>query len=170
MPTSTAVTSNMTLLWDFTVKGASGAETSLDAYKGSVVLVVNTASKCGLAPQFEGLQALNDAYGDKGFTVLGFPCGQFAHQEFDEQEKTMEFCQVNYSVTFPMFAKIDVNGRGADPLYKWLKASKKDAIGSAIKWNFTKFLVGKDGTVIARYAPTHAPADIAADIEAALAA
>lgn len=160
----------MTTLYDFSVTDSRGVAVPLDSYAGKVVLVVNTASKCGLTPQFAGLQLLQETFGERGFAVLGFPCGQFANQEFDDQAETMAFCTREYDVSFPMFAKIDVNGRAADPLYKWLKASRKGSLGGAIAWNFTKFLVGKDGIVIARYAPTHSPASIAADIEAALTA
>jgi len=158
----------MTTLADFSAETLAGKSTDLGTYLGKVVLVVNTASKCGFTPQFEGLQRLYDTYGDKGFVVLGFPCGQFADQEFDTASDIGDFCQANYGVTFPMFAKIKVNGRGQHPLYRWLKASRRDPLGSAIKWNFTKFLIARDGRVIGRYAPNHEPAEIAADIEAAL--
>jgi len=160
----------MTTLADFHAPTLDGADRDLAQYLGSVVLVVNTASKCGLTPQFEGLQALYDEFADEGLVVLGFPCGQFAGQELDTADEIGEFCQVNYGVTFPMFGKIDVNGRHAHPLYKWLKSEKKDPLGKAIKWNFTKFLVGRDGAVIERYGPNHEPADIAQDIRAALSA
>ncbi len=160
----------MTTITDFQATTLGGADKALADYKGQVVLVVNTASKCGLTPQFEGLQSLQEAYGDKGFTVLGFPCGQFAGQELDSADAIEEFCTVNYGVSFPMFAKIDVNGKHQHPLFRWLKAEKRDGLGKSIKWNFTKFLVGRDGQVIARYAPNHEPASIAADLEAALAA
>ena len=158
----------MTTLTDFHANTLAGADTSLADYAGQVVLVVNTASKCGLTPQFEGLQKLHDDYADEGFVVLGFPCGQFAGQELDSADEIGEFCSVNYGVSFPMFAKIDVNGKQQHPLFKWLKSQKKDGLGKAIKWNFTKFLVGRDGQVIARYAPNHEPALIAEDIAAAL--
>ncbi|MGC4173967.1 glutathione peroxidase [Demequina sp.] len=159
----------MTTLADFHADSLAGKDQDLAQYLGKVVLVVNTASKCGLAPQFEGLQDLYTKYEGDGLVVLGFPCGQFAGQEHDTADEIGEFCQANYGVSFPMFAKIDVNGKHAHPLYKWLKSEKKDPLGKAIKWNFTKFLVGRDGAVIERYAPTHEPADIAADIEKALA-
>jgi len=158
----------MTTLADFHADSLTGTEQDLAQYLGQVVLVVNTASKCGLTPQFEGLQSLYDAYKDRGLVILGFPCGQFAGQELDTADEIGEFCQVNYGVTFPMFAKIDVNGKHQHPLFRWLKHERHDALGKAIKWNFTKFLVGRDGSVIARYEPNHLPADIAADIEAAL--
>jgi len=158
----------MTTLADFRADALTGSERDLADYMGSVVLVVNTASKCGLTPQFGGLQELYDRYADQGLVVLGFPCGQFAGQELDTADEIGEFCQVNYGVTFPMFAKIDVNGRHQHELFRWLKHEKRDPLGKAIKWNFTKFLIGRDGRVIERYAPDRQPADIAADIEAAL--
>jgi len=159
----------MTTLADFHAASLTGTDQDLGQYLGQVVLVVNTASKCGLTPQFEGLQALYDTYKDRGFVILGFPCGQFAGQELDTADEIGEFCQMNYGVSFPMFGKIDVNGKMQHPLYRWLKAQKHDPLGKPIKWNFTKFLVGRDGRVIERYAPNHLPQDIAADIEAALA-
>jgi glutathione peroxidase len=160
---------DMTTLADFHADSLGGETKDLSQYVGSVVLVVNTASKCGLTPQFEGLQTLYDTYKDRGLVVLGFPCGQFAGQELDTADEIGEFCQMNYGVTFPMFAKINVNGRHQHALYRWLKSEKRDPLGKAIKWNFTKFLIGRDGRVIERYSPDHLPADIAADIEAALA-
>jgi len=160
----------MTTLADFHADSLAGTDQDLSQYLGQVVLVVNTASKCGLTPQFQGLQELYDTYKDRGLVILGFPCGQFAGQELDTADEIGEFCQMNYGVSFPMFAKIDVNGKNQHPLYRWLKDQKRDPLGKPIKWNFTKFLVGRDGRVIERYAPTHLPHDIAADIEAALAA
>ncbi|WP_062292483.1 glutathione peroxidase [Demequina phytophila] len=159
----------MSTLHDFTAVALDGAERSLADHAGSVVLVVNTASKCGLTPQFEGLEALHRELGPEGLVVLGFPCNQFAGQEPGSSEEIGEFCQVNYGVSFPMFARIDVNGRDAHPLYTWLKSQTRGLTGGAIKWNFTKFLVGRDGRVIRRYAPTTEPAAIAEDIRAALA-
>ncbi|MGO1731189.1 glutathione peroxidase, partial [Agrococcus casei] len=138
-------------------------------FDGSVALVVNTASKCGFTPQYAGLQQLFDSYRDKGFTVLGFPSNEFAGQEPGASGDIEEFCQVNYGVTFPMFEKTKVNGKNAHPLYQWLKTEKGGILGDAIKWNFTKFLVGRDGQVVKRYASNVDPADIAADIEQALA-
>ena len=158
-----------TTLADFHAPTLTGTDRDLADYVGNVVVVVNTASKCGLVGQFEGLESLYKEFADRGLVVLGFPCGQFAGQELDSADEIGEFCQVNYGVTFPMFAKIDVNGRHADPLYKWLKSEKKDGLGKSIKWNFTKFLLNREGQVIARYAPNTEPADMANDIRAALA-
>lgn len=160
----------MTTLYDFTPSALTGGAHPLDAYRGKVVLVVNTASKCGFTPQFKGLEELYQEFGADEFAVLGFPCDQFAHQEFDDADEIGSFCQLNYGVTFPMFAKIDVNGSGADPLFKWLRSAKGGVLGDAIKWNFTKFLIGRDGQVLKRYAPTVEPARIRADIVDALAA
>ncbi|KRC53312.1 MULTISPECIES: glutathione peroxidase [unclassified Nocardioides] len=158
----------MTTLHDFSATAIDGKPVEFSSYDGKVVLVVNTASKCGFTPQFEGLQELYDTYGDRGFTVLGFPCDQFANQELDGDDEIAGFCQKNYGVTFPMFSKIDVNGDETHPVYQWLKSQKGGLIGGGIKWNFTKFLVGKDGQVIGRYAPTTKPEKIAGDIEKAL--
>lgn len=155
----------MTTVYDFTVKRANGLEQSLKDYEGKVLLIVNTASKCGLTPQFKGLQQLYEKYSERGFEILGFPCGQFNNQEFDQIEETTAFCQRNYGVTFPIFAKIDVNGENAHPLFKYLKSEKGGVLSNEIKWNFTKFLVNRDGKVIARYAPTTAPSKIEKDIE-----
>ncbi|HJQ06763.1 MAG TPA: glutathione peroxidase [Nocardioides sp.] len=145
-----------------------GQQVDLSAYKGDVVLVVNTASKCGFTPQYEGLQKLQETYADQGFTVLGFPCDQFGHQEPGDEEEIATFCSTTYNVTFPMFAKIDVNGSEAHPVYTWLKEEQGGLLGGAIKWNFTKFLVGRDGQVIDRFAPTTTPEKLAGDIEKAL--
>ena len=135
------------------------------------MLIVNTASKCGFTPQFGGLEALHKTYGAKGLVVLGFPCNQFGSQDAGTDGEIAEFCQVNYGVSFPMMGKVDVNGPNAHPLYQWLSAEAPGLLGSkSIKWNFTKFLVGKDGQVIRRYAPTDKPGDLAEDVEAALAA
>ena len=143
----------------------------LDRYKGKVVLVVNTASNCGFTPQYKGLEALYQKLHGKGFEILGFPCNQFGAQEPGTEAEIASFCEVNYGVTFPLFAKIDVNGKNAAPVYQYLKAAQPGLLGSeGIKWNFTKFLIGKDGQVLARYAPTDTPAKISKDIEAALAA
>lgn len=158
----------MAVLTDFTALKLDGAEQPLTEYAGHVVLVVNTASKCGLTPQFTGLQALYDEFATQGFTVLGFPCGQFAGQELDTAEEIGDFCSANYGVTFPMFAKIDVNGKHAHPVFRWLKRQRRGFLSGAITWNFTKFLVGSDGKVIARYSPQSDPATIAADIREAL--
>lgn len=142
----------------------------MSAYDGKVTLVVNTASKCGFTPQFEGLETLWRRFDEEGLMVLGFPCNQFMAQDPGSAEEIGEFCHSNYGVTFPMFAKVEVNGDGAHPIYKWLRRQKGGLLGSRIKWNFTKFLIGRDGKVIKRYGPTTKPIDIAADIEAALAA
>ncbi|MCR1785246.1 glutathione peroxidase [Nocardioides carbamazepini] len=158
----------MTSLHDFKATAIDGQEVDLSSYDGTVVLVVNTASKCGLTPQYQGLQELYDTYGERGFTVLGFPCDQFAHQEPGTDDEIATFCERNYGVSFPMFAKVDVNGKEAHPLYQWLKKEQGGLIGGAIKWNFTKFLLGRDGSVLDRYAPTTEPAKISDDIEKAL--
>ncbi|WGX96965.1 glutathione peroxidase [Nocardioides sp. L-11A] len=158
----------MTSLHDFKATAIDGREIDLSSYDGSVVLVVNTASKCGFTPQYQGLQELYDTYGERGFTVLGFPCDQFAHQEPGTDDEIAAFCERNYGVSFPMFAKVDVNGKEAHPLYQWLKKEQGGLIGGAIKWNFTKFLLGRDGQVLDRYAPTTEPAKMSGDIEKAL--
>jgi glutathione peroxidase len=157
-------------LSDFTATSLTGVDTPLSTFDGQVVLVANTASKCGLTPQYEGLERLYKAHRDEGLVVLGFPCDQFGHQEPGEDSAIDAFCKLNFGVTFPMFAKIEVNGDGAHPLYQWLREEKSGILGDAIKWNFTKFLVGRDGSVLQRYAPTTTPDKIAGDIEAALAA
>jgi glutathione peroxidase len=157
-------------LADFHATTIDGKDQDLGSYLGDVVLVVNTASACGLTPQYEGLQQLYDTYGDRGFVVLGFPCDQFGHQEPGTEEEISGFCQKNYGVSFPMFAKIDVNGDDTHPLYAWLKDEKRGLLGGAIKWNFTKFLLGRDGTVLDRFAPTKEPGDLTDEIEKALAA
>ena len=159
----------MTSLSDFTASTLTGQERPLSEYAGDVVLVVNTASQCGYTPQFAGLEELYAELKDDGFVVLGFPCNQFGGQEPGTEEEIGEFCQVNYGVTFPMFAKVDVNGDDAHPLFEWLKSEKKGLLGGRIKWNFTKFLVGRDAEVVGRYSPTTEPKDIADDIRAALA-
>ena len=159
----------MASIYDFSAKTIDGREQKLDAYRGKAMLVVNVASKCGFTPQYEGLEALYRKLKDKGFVVLGFPCDQFGHQEPGDEEEIRNFCSLTYDVTFPMFAKIDVNGAHAHPLYKYLKHEAKGLLGSeAIKWNFTKFLVGKDGAVLKRYAPNDAPKSLEGDVAAAL--
>ena len=161
----------MTTIYDFEARDITGASVSLAQYKGQVLLVVNTASACGFTPQFGGLEELHKSYAGKGLVVLGFPCNQFGSQDPGAEGEIAEFCQVNYGVSFPMMGKIDVKGDGADPLYKWLTGEAPGLLGTkAIKWNFTKFLVGKDGAVLRRYAPLDKPEGLAADIEAALAA
>jgi glutathione peroxidase len=159
----------MTSLKDFSATAIDGQDIDLSAYDGKVVLVVNTASKCGLTPQFEGLQQLHTQYEGQGFTVLGFPCDQFANQEPGTEDEIAEFCQSNYGVSFQMFSKIDVNGDQAHPLFKWLREQKSGVMGNKIKWNFSKFLIGRDGEVLDRYAPTTAPEKLTEDIEKALA-
>ncbi len=159
----------MTTLRDFSATAIDGQDIDLSSYDGKVVLVVNTASKCGLTPQFEGLQQLHEQYGERGFTVLGFPCDQFAHQEPGDEDEIAEFCQVNYGVSFQMFSKIDVNGDDAHPLFKWLRQQKSGLLGDKIKWNFSKFLIGRDGDVLERYSPTTQPEKLTDDIEKALA-
>jgi glutathione peroxidase len=154
----------MKTVYDFTVKKTNGQEQSLRDYEGKPMLIVNTASKCGLTPQFEGLQELYDQYNEKGLEILGFPCGQFNNQEFDNIQETTEFCQLNYGVSFPMFAKIDVNGQHEDPLFTFLKDQKGGVLTKDIKWNFTKFLVDQNGQVIKRYAPTTEPGKIEKDL------
>ena len=151
---------------EFTVKAANGTPASLAAYAGKVLLIVNTASKCGFTPQYEGLEALHRDYADRGFEVLAFPCNQFGSQEPGDATEIANFCTLTYDVTFPVFAKVDVNGGDADPLFDRLKSDAPGVLGSkAIKWNFTKFLVDREGRVVDRYAPTTKPADIRADIE-----
>jgi glutathione peroxidase len=159
----------MTTIADFSATRLDGTPEDLAAYKGKVVLVVNTASECGFTPQFEGLEKLYEQYVDQGLVVLGFPCNQFGGQEPGSSDEIGAFCQKNYGVTFPMFEKIDVNGDDAHPLYKWLRDEKGGMLGSKIKWNFTKFLIGRDGEVIDRFGPTTKPEKIAKDIEKALA-
>ncbi len=159
----------MTSLYDFSARDIDGNERSLDAYRGKPLLVVNVASKCGFTPQYTGLEALYREYHAKGFEVLGFPCDQFGHQEPGDEAEIKNFCSLTYDVTFPMFAKIDVNGDHAVPLYRWLKSEGKGILGSeAIKWNFTKFLVDADGKVVRRYAPTDTPEKIGKDVGAML--
>ena len=160
----------MTSLQDFSATSLDGQEVDLSAYAGQVVLVVNTASQCGFTPQYQGLQEPFTQYQDQGFTVLGFPCDQFGNQEPGDSAEIGAFCEKNYGVTFPMMSKIEVNGDNAHPVYQWLRQEKGGMLGSKIKWNFTKYLVGKDGQVIDRYAPTTKPEKIAGDIEKALAA
>ncbi len=160
----------MATVYDFDAQLITGQPAVLSQYKGRVLLIVNTASACGFTPQFAGLEALHKTYGERGLVVLGFPCNQFGGQDPASNDKIAEFCQLNYGVSFPMMAKVDVNGAAAHPLYQWLCAEAPGLLGSkSIKWNFTKFLVGKDGQVLKRYAPTDTPASLAKDIEAALA-
>ena len=161
----------MSTVYDFEAQRIGGQPVSLSQFRGKPMLIVNTASACGFTPQFAGLEELHRKYGERGLVVLGFPCNQFGSQDPGSNEEIASFCQVNYGVSFPMMAKVDVNGAQAHPLYRWLTAEAPGLLGSkAIKWNFTKFLVGKDGQVLRRYAPQDAPAKLAKDIEAALAA
>lgn len=156
----------MTSIYDFSAKTITGEDKSIAEFKGKVILVVNTASKCGFTPQFKGLEALYEQYKDKGFMVLGFPCNQFLSQDPGSDAEISEFCELNYGVTFPMFAKIDVNGPDAHPIFKHLAEEAPGLLGSkAIKWNFTKFLVDQNGKVVQRYAPALAPEKIAKDIQ-----
>lgn len=156
-------------LYDFSATLNNGKDKKLGAYKGKVLLIVNTASKCGFTPQYKGLQELYAKYKDKGFELLAFPCDQFGHQEPGDDDEIRSFCELNYGVEFPLFSKIDVNGEDAHPLYKFLKGEKGGLLGDSIKWNFTKFLVDRQGKVIERYAPTTPPERIASDIERQLA-
>ena len=161
----------MTTVYDFEAQQINGQPVALSQFKGQAMLIVNTASACGFTPQFAGLEALHKTYGERGLVVLGFPCNQFGGQDPASNDKIAEFCQLNYGVSFPMMAKVDVNGAAAHPLYQWLCAEAPGVLGTkAIKWNFTKFLVAKDGQVLKRYAPTDTPASLTKDIEAALAA
>jgi glutathione peroxidase len=158
----------MSTVFDFSAKLNNGEEQPLNAYRGKVLLVVNTASKCGFTPQYKGLEELYRRYHDQGLEILGFPCDQFGHQEPGSDAEILGFCELNYSVTFPLFAKIEVNGDRAHPLYKHLKSEAGGVLTDGIKWNFTKFLIGRDGSVLSRYAPLTTPKKIAADIEKAL--
>jgi glutathione peroxidase len=159
----------MTRLIDFSAVDIAGKTVSLKDYLGKVVLIVNTASKCGFTPQYEGLEALYKALAPRGFAVLGFPCNQFAGQEPGAAAQIAEFCKLTYDVTFPMFAKIDVNGPSAHPLYAWLRASAPGLLGTrSVKWNFTKFLIDRTGRVVRRYPPQAAPEGLRRDIEALL--
>ena len=156
----------MASIYDFSVKDIHGKEQKLDRYKDKVVLIVNVASECGFTPQYKGLEALYEKMRSRGFEVLGFPCNQFGGQEPGTEKEIESFCEINYGVTFPLFAKIDVNGDGAAPLYKHLKKAKPGMLGTeAIKWNFTKFLVDRKGNVVERYGSNVEPQAIASDIE-----
>lgn len=159
----------MQTAYDFSAVDIDGHDQALADYRGKVLLVVNVASKCGFTPQYAGLQKLWETYRDRGLVILGFPCDQFGHQEPGDEAEIRNFCSLTYDVDFPMFAKVDVNGGKAHPLWAWLKDQKSGLLGiGAIKWNFSKFLIGRDGRVIARYAPTDKPESLAKDIEAAL--
>jgi glutathione peroxidase len=158
----------MTSVYDFSAKSLAGEDVPLKRFEGKVLLIVNTASACGITPQYKGLQALQEAHGPRGFSVLGFPCNQFGRQEPGNAAGIKDFCESNYAVSFPMFDKIDVNGGNAHPLYQHLRQEKSGLLGSSIKWNFTKFLVDRSGKVVGRYAPTATPASLTKDIEALL--
>lgn len=155
---------DMPTIYDFQVKKANGETQSLKDFEGKSLIIVNTASKCGFTPQFKELQELYEKYRDKGLEILGFPCAQFNNQEFAKIEETTQFCELNYGVTFPIFAKIDVNGEHADPLFSFLKDQKKGTLSKNIKWNFTKFLVDRHGNVVKRYAPMTNPLKIEEDL------
>ncbi len=159
----------MASIYDFSVTDIKGKPVKLDRYRGKPLLIVNTASQCGYTPQYKGLEALYKKYHDQGFEVLGFPCNQFGEQEPGDSKAIADFCELIFGVTFPLFAKVDVNGDAAAPVFKYLKAEKPGLLGSeGIKWNFTKFLVDREGKVIARFAPKDTPESIAADIEKVL--
>ncbi|WP_438318698.1 glutathione peroxidase [Sporosarcina sp. FA9] len=155
----------MVSVYDFEVKKPNGDTLSLKEYEGKPLVIVNTASKCGLTPQFSGLQSLFEKYKEDGLMILDFPCDQFNDQEFDNIDETTEFCQLNYGVTFPIMAKINVNGDEADPLFNHLTSEKKGMLSKKVRWNFTKFLVDRDGKVVERYAPQTAPEKLAEDVE-----
>jgi glutathione peroxidase len=158
----------MTTIYDFTVEDADGKSVSLLQYKGKVLLIVNVASKCGFTPQYEGLQKLYSEFHDKGFEILGFPCNQFAGQEKGTNEEIQQFCKMNYGVTFQVFSKINVNGKDSHPLYKYLRSQEGTRLGSQIKWNFTKFLFGQDGTFVKRFEPNFTPEQLSPIVEGLL--
>ncbi len=160
--------SNINSLHDLSFTNNRGEEVSLGDYAGQPVLIVNTASKCGFTPQYDGLQKLHEEFKDQGLVVLGFPCDQFAHQEPGDDAQIDEFCKVNYGVTFPLSQKVDVNGKNTSPVFEFLKGRAGGLLGSSVKWNFTKFLVGPDGTTVKRYAPKTSPEDLEPDIAALL--
>jgi glutathione peroxidase len=158
----------MPTIAEFSAAAIDGEEQPLSQYLGKVVLIVNTASKCGFTPQYAGLESVYKAYEDRGLVVLGFPCDQFGHQEPGGEAQIEEFCKVRFGVTFPLFAKVDVNGAHAHPLYRWLRTQQAGLLGDSIKWNFTKFLLNREGKVVKRYASTTTPERITKDIEALL--
>ena len=158
----------MSGVYDFTAKSLAGEDLPLKRFEGQVLLIVNTASACGFTPQYKGLEALHRELSRRGFSVLGFPCNQFGNQEPGDARQIEQFCAGNYAISFPMFAKIDVNGNHAHPLYRYLKNAKSGLLGSAIKWNFTKFMVDRSGHVVARHAPTTKPEALTREIEALL--
>ena len=151
-------------IYDFKVRSAKGVEVSMADYKGKVLLIVNTATGCGFTPQYEGLQKLYDKYRDKGLEILDFPCNQFGHQAPGTEEEIQEFCTLKYKTTFPLFAKVEVNGKNEEPLFRYLKSQEGGFLGDDIKWNFTKFLVSRSGTVVGRFAPITKPESIESDI------
>ena len=152
-------------IYDFKVRSAKGEDVSMADYKGKVLLIVNTATGCGFTPQYEGLQKLYDKYRDKGLEILDFPCNQFGHQAPGTEEEIQEFCTLKYHTTFPLFAKVEVNGKNEEPLFRYLKSQEGGFLGDDIKWNFTKFLVSREGTVVGRYAPITKPESIESDIQ-----
>jgi glutathione peroxidase len=158
----------MASIYDFSAKSLAGEDTPLKRFEGNVLLIVNTASACGFTPQYKGLEALQQKYSVRGFSVLGFPCNQFGRQEPGSAAEIGQFCSSNYAVSFPMFDKIDVNGDNAHPLYQYLRGEKSGLLGSSIKWNFTKFLIDRSGKVVGRHAPTTTPEQLTKDIEALL--
>ena len=158
----------MSDIYQFSIDDASGQSQSLDTYRGRVLLIVNTASKCGFTPQYTGLQQLHDQFNERGLTVLALPCNQFGGQEPGSDSDIQQFCQLNYGLSFPVMGKLEVNGSGAHPLYRWLKSERGGVLGSNIKWNFTKFLIGRDGQVIDRFAPLTKPGKLTDAIEQAL--
>ncbi|MBQ6286692.1 MAG: glutathione peroxidase [Bacteroidales bacterium] len=147
----------MSKIYDYKALDNKGNEVDFASFEGKVLMIVNTASKCGFTPQYDGLEALYQKYKDQGLIIIGFPCDQFAHQEPGTNEEIAEFCRINHGVTFPLMSKIEVNGKNAHPIYQYLKSAAKGTLGNAIKWNFTKFLISRDGTVIERFAPTTTP-------------
>jgi glutathione peroxidase len=157
-------------IFELSARGNDGKELSFRGYEGKVLLLVNTASKCGFTPQYEGLEALHRKYGERGLVVLGFPCDQFAHQEPAGDAEIAAFCRLNFGVTFPLMSKVEVNGAGTHPVFEFLKRRAPSLLGSRVKWNFTKFLVGRDGRTVARFAPSMEPARLEKAIEAALGA
>ena len=158
----------MASIYDFSATSLAGEDTPLKRFEGKVLLIVNTASACGFTPQYKGLEALQQSFGARGFSVLGFPCNQFGRQEPGSAAEIGQFCSSNYAVSFPMFDKIDVNGDNAHPLYQYLRGEKSGLLGSSIKWNFTKFLIDRSGKAVGRYAPTTTPEQLTKDIEALL--
>ena len=158
----------MASIYDFSATSLAGEDTPLKRFEGKVLLIVNTASACGFTPQYKGLEALQQSFGARGFSVLGFPCNQFGRQEPGSAAEIGQFCSSNYAVSFPMFDKIDVNGDNAHPLYQYLRGEKSGLLGSSIKWNFTKFLIDRSGKVVGRYAPIATPESLTKDIEALL--